>query len=143
MRLCAFLLWVGLLSGAAEAANTPRVVARDVTNASAAAHSLVCATKPDARFVVFLSHANNLVANDDTKTYADVFVHNMSNELNMLVTKAITGVGGGDGHSGHASISRDGRFVVFASDASNLVANDTNGFQTFFGMTCKPELRSW
>ena len=31
-----------------------------------------------------------------------------------------------DGRHGPAALSRDGRFVVFVSDATNLVAGDTN-----------------
>jgi Tol biopolymer transport system component len=38
----------------------------------------------------------------------------------------------GDGESAHASLSFDGRFVVFRSLASNLVANDTNGLWDIF-----------
>jgi Tol biopolymer transport system component len=39
----------------------------------------------------------------------------------------------GDGASfGGISISADGRFVAFISDASNLVANDTNGLDDIF-----------
>jgi len=37
-----------------------------------------------------------------------------------------------DGGSGHASISADGRFVAFASEATNLVAGDTNGHFDIF-----------
>lgn len=38
----------------------------------------------------------------------------------------------GNGHSFAASISADGRLVAFASDASNLVAGDTNGYDDIF-----------
>jgi len=117
---------------AAVAVEMPALVTRGTTNASAAGHSLVCSMTPDAKFVVFSSHANNLVLDDDANTYADIFVRDLSNGIVTLVTKAIAGVGGGDGHSGYASISRDGRYVVFASDAGNLVANDTNDVSDVF-----------
>ena len=38
----------------------------------------------------------------------------------------------GNGRSDTPSLSYDGRFVVFASDASNLVAGDTNGVRDVF-----------
>ena len=38
----------------------------------------------------------------------------------------------GDGSSGGASISADGRFVAFPSNATNLVGGDTNGFEDVF-----------
>ena len=37
-----------------------------------------------------------------------------------------------NGTSARATISADGRFVVFESTASNLVANDTNGLADIF-----------
>src|SRR5687767_2536974 len=37
------------------------------------------------------------------------------------------GIGSGNGHSRNALTSDDGRLVVFESEASDLVANDTNG----------------
>ena len=37
-----------------------------------------------------------------------------------------TGGGQGNGQSQYPAISGDGRYVVFESDASNLVANDSN-----------------
>src|SRR4051794_3905331 len=38
----------------------------------------------------------------------------------------------GNSHSGPADVSADGRFVAFASHATNLVAGDTNGLQDLF-----------
>src|SRR5438105_3332314 len=38
----------------------------------------------------------------------------------------------GDGPSYDSSVSADGRFVAFDSNASNLVGNDTNGFEDVF-----------
>lgn len=49
-----------------------------------------------------------------------------------LVSVNLAGNGGGNGHSSSAPISSDARFVVFVSKASDLVANDTNGFSDIF-----------
>lgn len=37
-----------------------------------------------------------------------------------------------NGHSSALSVSADGRFVLFTSAATNLVADDTNGFEDLF-----------
>jgi Tol biopolymer transport system component len=135
MRLCSSLLLIGSFGYAVCAAETIGLVTQGATNVSAAGNSVVSSMTPDGRLVVFSSHANNLVLDDDAKPYADVFVRDLNSGVVTLVTKAATGVGGGDGHSGYASISRvsrDGRYVVFASDAGNLVANDTNGVSDVF-----------
>jgi len=44
-----------------------------------------------------------------------------------LVSINRAGAAGGNGNSGGAVMSADGRFVAFSSDANDLVANDTNG----------------
>src|SRR5688572_27110837 len=132
MRLLSSLFIIGAVSRAALAAEMPAVVTRGTTNASAASQSLVCSMTPDARFVVFSSQANNLVLDDDSKAKGDLFVRDLSNGVVALITKAMPSGTGGDGHSGYASISRDGRCVVFASDAGNLVANDTNDVSDIF-----------
>ncbi|MGK5632372.1 TolB family protein [Streptomyces sp. URMC 123] len=48
-----------------------------------------------------------------------------------LVSAAVGG-GPGNGLSEQAVLSRDGRYAVFASDASNLVPGDTNGLRDVF-----------
>jgi hypothetical protein len=52
----------------------------------------------------------------------------------MAAQLITTGIGGAaaDGASGEASVSADGRFVVFSSFATNLVAGDTNGKRDIF-----------
>lgn len=75
----------------------------------------------DGRFVAFVSSAGNLVAGD-TNHVSDVFVHDC---LTDRATRVGVGRGGrpGNGASGSAAISADGRFVAFAS---NLAPGDTN-----------------
>ncbi len=53
-----------------------------------------------------------------TKHTARVSIDNLQNQ--------------GNGHSGYSVVSNDGRFVAFASDASNLVPNDTNNSSDIF-----------
>jgi Tol biopolymer transport system component len=84
----------------------------------------------DGRYVAFLSYASNLVPGDTNNT-ADVFVHDRQTRR---TTRVSVGSGGapGNGWSGRQAISSDGRYVAFQSDASNLVAGDTNGTTDVF-----------
>lgn len=92
----------------------------------------------DGRLVAFASDASDLVTGD-AGSQADVFVRDLALRSTRRVSVSPTGAGG-NGHSGgHAgsirygvSISRDGRFVAFGSDADNLVANDRNGVADVF-----------
>ena len=86
----------------------------------------------DGRFVLFLSSANNLVTNDDTGAYIDVFLRNRTNNTTTLVSVNRTGFGGGNGHSFSPVISADGRYVAFESEAANLVVGDTNSASDVF-----------
>src|SRR5947207_175269 len=86
----------------------------------------------DGRFVLFLSSANNLVTNDDNGKFVDVFLRDRTNGVTTLVSVNQTGVGGGNGNSVSPALSSNGRYVVFESEASNLVANDTNGVSDVF-----------
>ncbi|MCP4305171.1 MAG: calcium-binding protein [bacterium] len=85
---------------------------------------------PDARHVAFESEFDNLVAGD-TNGAADIFVKDRDTNTTARVS---TGIGGAEanGDSSHPAISADGRYVTFASEATNLVAGDTNGIADIF-----------
>jgi Tol biopolymer transport system component len=85
----------------------------------------------DGRYVAFASSATNLVADDTNEEY-DIFVHDTVDRTTTRVSVASTGDQGVGGSSLGASISADGRYVAFYSDASNLVADDTNGRSDVF-----------
>lgn len=84
----------------------------------------------DGRFVAFQSNATTLVPHD-TNGFSDVFVRDRKTGTTYRVSVA-TGGAQSDAFSGNAEISADGRFVVFASDATNLVPGDTNGRSDIF-----------
>lgn len=84
----------------------------------------------DGRVVAFGSVASNLVANDTNGTY-DVFVHDLSSGLTERVSVDSSGVQAND-YATRPSISADGMVVAFDSPASNLIANDTNGWPDVF-----------
>ena len=79
---------------------------------------------PDGQFVTFESRADNL-ATSDKDTIGDVFVHHVQSGTTTLVSVDSSGAKG-DSDSSSPEISADGRFVTFYSNATNLVASDTN-----------------
>jgi uncharacterized repeat protein (TIGR01451 family) len=84
----------------------------------------------DGTRVAFASKASNLVPGEDN-AYYDVYVRDL---LSGTTVRASTGLDGADsdGDSSRPALSGDGRFVVFASSATNLVAGDTNGRADIF-----------
>jgi Tol biopolymer transport system component len=78
----------------------------------------------DGRFVAFYSGASNLIPGD-TNRRLDVFVWDRLTNTTTRVSLDSAG-NQADGDSHYPSISADGRFVAFQSDASNIVPGDTN-----------------
>ncbi len=88
------------------------------------------AMSPDGRFIVFHSTATNLVPGD-TNSSLDVFLFDRQTSQIERVSLS-NGGAQGDDESGGATVGEDGRYVAFDSDATNLVAGDTNGFADVF-----------
>jgi Tol biopolymer transport system component len=84
----------------------------------------------DGRWVAFQSAANNLVAGD-TDGVTDIFVYDRQTDATGRVSLASNGIQS-DAGSYSPSLSADGRWVAFESEASNLVANDTNKVRDIF-----------
>jgi Tol biopolymer transport system component len=82
------------------------------------------------RFVAFGSRASNPVPGD-TNMMADIFVHDRLTGETSRVSVASDG-SQANGWSEDPALSADGRFVAFHSEASNLVAGDTNGMYDVF-----------
>jgi Tol biopolymer transport system component len=95
-------------------------------NGSSYGHSM----SPDGRFIVFGSSANNLVG-ADTNAASDIFVRDRRAGTTSRVSLNSNGIEG-NGPSDSPWISADGRLVSFSSNASNLVAGDTNGVADVF-----------
>ena len=95
---------------------------------------------PDGRYVLFSSTANNLVA-PATNTVSvagvfppkvNVFLRDRTNGTTTLASVNFFGTGGGNGDSWPADLSTNGRYALFESVASDLVAGDTNGATDIF-----------
>ncbi|WP_139559633.1 DUF11 domain-containing protein [Methylotetracoccus oryzae] len=84
----------------------------------------------NGRFVAFPSNATNLVAGDTNGAW-DIFVRDRTTRQTTRISVDSAGKQGDQPPSyyppSRPALSADGRFVAFVSDATNLVAGDTNG----------------
>jgi Tol biopolymer transport system component len=93
-------------------------------------HSFRPVISANGNFVGFQSAATNLVSGDRNRV-EDVFVYNRLTGTTRRVSLT-TGGKQGNKLSRYPALSADGRFVVFASNATNLVPGDTNGAPDIF-----------
>ncbi len=82
------------------------------------------ALSADGSRVLFQSNASDLVPGDVPGTL-DVFVRDRKTGADQRLSVTPAGAGA-NGRSSMAGMSRDGRWAAFRSDASDLVAGDTN-----------------
>lgn len=75
------------------------------------------------RFVAFASAAGNL-ASDDIEGFTDVFVFDRSTGQLARASIDADGTGGGDGDSWSPSLSADGQFLAYISEARNVAPDD-------------------
>jgi Tol biopolymer transport system component len=82
----------------------------------------------DGERAAFTSTANNLHPLHDWQSgsHFNIYVYSRTAHSNILVSIAADGTRGGSNNSEAPAISGDGRVVVFASTATNLVHADTN-----------------
>ncbi|MCH7526114.1 MAG: PD40 domain-containing protein, partial [Planctomycetes bacterium] len=85
----------------------------------------------DGTYVVFSSSSSNLVPND-TNGRADVFLVEWQADPPLIERISVSSEGEqADGGSGNPSITADGRYVMFASDATNLVPEGRPGIRVY------------
>jgi len=108
---------------------TDELVSVDIDGNEGNGSSSGGAISADGRFVAFESSATNLVTGD-TNGAPDVFVRDRQTRTTERVSVATDGTQGSSPNwssvSSDPAISADGRFVAFASHATNLVPGDTN-----------------
>ena len=133
-RLVAFVAADGILSG--DTNGFSDVFMRDrgdgtttLVTPGADGQSGVPQISGDGRFVAFESQASNLVAGD-TNGSADIFLYDAEEATTVLVSAGRNG-GSAHGWSTSPSISADGRYVAFQSDAWDLATQNTFGVQVF------------
>ncbi|WP_140744059.1 TolB family protein [Pedococcus bigeumensis] len=90
------------------------------------------AISPTGRYVAYRSDSSSLVSGDTAKV-SDVFVKDLGTGATRRVSVSSTGSQGNEASgNGGLAFSSDERYLAFVSDASNLVAGDTNGQRDVF-----------
>jgi Tol biopolymer transport system component len=92
--------------------------------------TLDAAISGDGRFLVFESYATNL-GDAGSGLVRDIYLQDRQTHQITRLSKSIDG-GFANKSSLDPFISRNGRYIVFSSQASNLVPGDTNGFEDVF-----------
>jgi hypothetical protein len=86
----------------------------------------------DGRYIAFASTSGDLVPGDGNGQTTDIFVRDTRTGTTTLVSGGLDGQPANDYAEYAASISGNGRYVVFTSSASNLVPGDTNNQRDVF-----------
>jgi len=113
-----------------RAAGTTVRVSVAMGNGDTNGSSFVRNGSPDGRFIVYYSTADNIVPND-TNNVRDIFIRDMVAGTTERCSIRTDG-GQTNDISEAPDVSADGRYVAFASLASNLVPNDLNGVWDVF-----------
>ncbi|MEZ4211263.1 MAG: hypothetical protein R3B39_03180, partial [Candidatus Paceibacterota bacterium] len=106
------------------AINSLEIISKNSSNVLGNDESASGSISEDGLVISYMSSATNLVSGD-TNAVADIFVYD--SELDSLERVSVSSLGAeGDGESYVPVLSSDGRYVVFTSEATNLVTGDTN-----------------
>lgn len=112
------------------ASGTTSLVSAARSGGGANGASRAPAISPDGRYVSYTSEASNLVARDRNRV-ADVFVTDLRTGTTSLASvgarRRQQNASVGRPFQQVSDVSRGGRYVVFDSDATNLVRGDRNG----------------
>ncbi|HEY2289495.1 MAG TPA: hypothetical protein VGM86_02220, partial [Thermoanaerobaculia bacterium] len=115
-------------------AGTTQLVSRSVTGLTYG-FSNPDAFTPDGRFLAFTSNSPHLVPGQTPGTphvTTDVFLYDRQAGSLTLVSRSAAGAQTtGDGESKQACLSADGRYVLFSSEATDLVPGQTGSIRVF------------
>lgn len=92
-----------------------------------------CMLAGNARSVYCQSYDQG-ITRDDRNGFSDIFYSNAGSDVGERVSRphSRTPVAAANNHSRAGTVSADGRYVVFSSEASNLVVGDHNGVADVF-----------
>jgi hypothetical protein len=137
-KLLAAMIIAGALALPAAAASPPSTTRVSVSSGGAQGDrdTYAAGISADGRFILLSSQARNLVPGDTNDRW-DVFVRDRSSGVTERVSVSTGGAQaqpGSDpwGGSTAGGMSASGRYVVFQSDAKNLVPGDTNRTEDVF-----------
>ena len=92
----------------------------------AAGDSFSLGATPDGSQVLFASMAQNLALGASGRGYIDLYLACRTNGVVARVSAAVPGLSGPHGNSTWGSVTPDGRYVAFESDAGDLVTNEVS-----------------
>lgn len=110
--------------------NTTEIVSISSSGVPGDGNSGSPSVSADGQVVVFWSDSTNLVDNE-AAIALNVFIHDRVTRTTDKVSRSSSGEAG-NGASTEPGLSDDGRFVVFSSIASNLVAGDNRDIWDIF-----------
>jgi Tol biopolymer transport system component len=113
-------------------AATVNLAIPDQISSTGAGSSYLPLISRDASGVAFVSHANNLVTNDDQGPWLDLFWHDLSAARTELLSVRLDGIGGGNQNVAAFAISANGQVIAFETAAGNLVSGDSNNVSDIF-----------
>jgi Tol biopolymer transport system component len=107
-----------------------KLVSRTPSGAPGNGESWSPSISADGHWIAFQSTASDLIGGDTNGT-SDVFLYD--NTTDTVTRVSVTSSGGeADGWSSWPAMSADGNIIAYESEASNLVAGDTNTFADVF-----------
>ena len=127
LRMAIAALAFAAVAPLANAASVHPVSGRNpsvVLPAGGNGNSIAPSLSPGGRYVVFSSSAIDLVPGENSQPRLDVFLRDRLWNTTTLVSGNFSGAGGGNADSTCGQVSSSGRYVVFQSDASDLVLGD-------------------
>jgi Tol biopolymer transport system component len=113
------------------AARTIAPVSATPTGAQAGGDSDSPSISADGRHVAFVSTGTDVVTSPPASGIEEVYERDMVTGTTAMVSAVGTSAQG-DGFSGDAALSADGKYVAFDSRATNLVVGDTNTLPDVF-----------
>ncbi len=133
-RFLALLTLVAVLTFPAVAQPIRMVSVADPAQGPAAGgggDSMAPILSADGAYVLFTSAANNLALTTSNTPFSTAYPPRLNAFVReptrtALVSVNLAGTGGGNGDSIATDLSADGRYALFESSASDLVAGDTN-----------------
>ena len=120
------IFWHSIAGGTTERVS----IGDDESQGNGAAVATIPAVSNDGRYVLFVSSASNLVAND-TNGAADVFLRDRTGGTTTLISRSTAGVQA-NATSNYATMDDDATYIFFVSSATNLVDGDNNGRSDLF-----------
>lgn len=134
---------VFLFSSSVSAADTKVLVTKTSTGGHANAQSTNPSVSADGNYVAYESYATNLGSGSSDKGVQDIYVYSYKTKKTEWITHTPTGKAA-NGNSYNPSISGDGRYVTFASTATNLGPGGSgNGIKDIYLYDRKLKIMKW